>query len=128
MDKMKIKLGLLILIVLGYGHCPSALPGAAFPGSASLPVNVTTQPDFDSTSDRAATLQDSTSPPARATDLPDSASPPNILFITVDDLNNYVGAMETYPDALTPNMDRLADSGVLFSNAYAQAPDRKSVV
>src|SRR5699024_2846983 len=127
-------IGLIILMLLGYGHWPSALAGATnFPESVSSLANVASLQDPASPTAVAATLQDPASPSARAAKLPDftplprvatlpdSASPPNILFITVDDLNNYVGAMETYPDALTPNMDRLADSGVLFANAYAQA-------
>lgn len=47
---------------------------------------------------------------------------PNILFIAVDDLNDWTGAMGGHPDALTPGLDRLAAEGVLFRNAYCQAP------
>lgn len=47
---------------------------------------------------------------------------PNILMIIVDDLNDWVGVMNTHPNALTPNIDRLADRGVLFANAHAAAP------
>lgn len=46
---------------------------------------------------------------------------PNILMIAVDDLNDFVGAMGN-PDAITPNMDKLAQRGVLFTNAHCQAP------
>lgn len=46
---------------------------------------------------------------------------PNVLFIAVDDLNTWLGCMD-YPIAKTPNMDRLAAQGVLFSNAHCQAP------
>lgn len=46
---------------------------------------------------------------------------PNVLMIAIDDLNDFVGAMG-HPDALTPNIDRLAERGVLFSNAHCQAP------
>ena len=47
-------------------------------------------------------------------------SHPNILFIAVDDLNDWIGCMqdqlgyEDYPRAITPNMDRLAALGTLF--------------
>ncbi len=46
---------------------------------------------------------------------------PNILMIAVDDLNDFVGAMGN-PDAITPNLDKLADRGVIFTNAHCQAP------
>ena len=47
---------------------------------------------------------------------------PNVLFISVDDLNDWVGCLEGHPQALTPNLDRLAASGVLFTNAHCPAP------
>ena len=47
---------------------------------------------------------------------------PNVLFIAVDDLNNWLGCLGAYPNAKTPNMDKLAARGVLFSNAHCQAP------
>ena len=40
------------------------------------------------------------------------ASPkPNVLFIAVDDLNDWIGCLGGHPQALTPNMDRLAKRG-----------------
>ncbi|MEM9365482.1 MAG: sulfatase [Planctomycetota bacterium] len=47
---------------------------------------------------------------------------PNVLFISIDDLNDWVGCMRGHPQALTPNLDRLAASGVLFTNAHCPAP------
>ncbi len=44
--------------------------------------------------------------------------PPNVLFIAVDDLNDWIGCMGGHPQSKTPNLDRLAESGVLFKNAY----------
>ncbi|SHN33200.1 Arylsulfatase A [Cyclobacterium lianum] len=49
------------------------------------------------------------------------SQPPNILMISVDDLNDFVGGMG-HPDAITPNLDRLISRGVLFANAQCQAP------
>jgi len=49
-------------------------------------------------------------------------NPPNVLFIAVDDLNNWLGCLNDYSNTKTPNMDRLAAQGVLFSNAHCQAP------
>jgi len=52
-----------------------------------------------------------------------SAAPrPNILFIALDDLNDWVGCLGGHPQARTPNIDRLARSGVLFENAHCAAP------
>ena len=50
------------------------------------------------------------------------AEKPNVLFIAIDDLNDWIGCLDGHPNALTPNMDRLASRGVLFSNAHCQAP------
>ena len=47
---------------------------------------------------------------------------PNVLFIAVDDLNDWIGVLGGHPQAKTPNMDALASRGVLFSNAHCQAP------
>lgn len=49
-------------------------------------------------------------------------SSPNVLFIAVDDLNDWIGCLKGHPQALTPNMDRLAARGVLFSNAHCASP------
>lgn len=43
----------------------------------------------------------------------------NVLFITIDDLNDWVGCMNKNPDTRTPNMDRLAARGTMFQNAHA---------
>ncbi len=47
---------------------------------------------------------------------------PNVLFIIIDDLNDWVGCLGGNPQAITPNIDRLAAKGTLFSNAHVQAP------
>lgn len=47
---------------------------------------------------------------------------PNVLFIAVDDLNDWLGCMQGHPNAKTPHLDRLAARGVLFQNAHCQAP------
>lgn len=45
---------------------------------------------------------------------------PNVILITVDDLNRYIGVMDGL--AQTPNMDALAKEGMLFMNAHANYP------
>jgi len=47
---------------------------------------------------------------------------PNVLFIAVDDLNDWIGCMQGHPQSRTPHMDRLAQRGVLFTNAHCAAP------
>jgi len=47
---------------------------------------------------------------------------PNVLFIAVDDLNDWVGCMAGHVQVKTPNIDRLARRGVLFENAHCAAP------
>ncbi|MCA9080720.1 MAG: sulfatase [Planctomycetaceae bacterium] len=47
---------------------------------------------------------------------------PNVLFIAMDDLNDWTGCLGGHPQARTPNLDRLAASGMLFSNAHCAAP------
>ena len=53
-----------------------------------------------------------------------SATPsrPNVLFISVDDLRDWVGYLGRHPQAVTPHFDRLAARGVVFERAYCAAP------
>ena len=44
---------------------------------------------------------------------------PDVLFIAVDDLNDWVGVLGGHPQANTPNIDALAARGMLFTNAHA---------
>ena len=57
---------------------------------------------------------------------------PNVLFIPVDDLNDWLGVLKGHPQAKTPNFDRLAGRGTLLTRAYCTAPacnpSRKSVL
>ena len=47
---------------------------------------------------------------------------PNVLFIAVDDLNDWTGTLGGHPAAMTPNLDRLASEGISFTNAHANCP------
>jgi arylsulfatase A-like enzyme len=48
--------------------------------------------------------------------------PPNVVFIAIDDLNDWIGCLGGHPDVKTPHMDRLAARGLLFRNAHCQVP------
>lgn len=47
---------------------------------------------------------------------------PNVLMILVDDMNDWVGCLKGHPQIKTPNIDRLAQRGLLFTNAHVPAP------
>jgi choline-sulfatase len=49
-------------------------------------------------------------------------SRPNVLFIAIDDLNDWLGCLEGHPLAKTPHMDQLARRGTLLTNAHCQSP------
>jgi arylsulfatase A-like enzyme len=51
-----------------------------------------------------------------------AAEKPNVLFIAIDDLNDWVGPLGGHPQVKTPNLDRLAVRGTTFTNAHCQAP------
>ena len=53
---------------------------------------------------------------------PLGAERPHVLFIAIDDLNDWIGCLRGHPQALTPHMDRLAARGILFTNAHCVAP------
>ena len=52
---------------------------------------------------------------------PSAAAPPNVLLIVVDDLRAELGSYGN-PLMHTPNIDRLASSGVKFTRAFSQWP------
>ncbi|MGH9630083.1 MAG: sulfatase [Bryobacteraceae bacterium] len=47
---------------------------------------------------------------------------PNVLFLSVDDMNDWVGCLGGYPGVRTPNIDKLAKQGALFANAHCASP------
>lgn len=49
------------------------------------------------------------------------AQRPNILWLTVEDISPYLGAYG-HPLAQTPHLDRLAQQGIRYTQAYANAP------
>ena len=46
----------------------------------------------------------------------------NILFLSIEDLNDWVEPLGGHPDTRTPNITRLAQRGMVFECAYAAAP------
>lgn len=51
-----------------------------------------------------------------------AASKPNVLFIAIDDQNDWVGPLGGHPLVKTPHLDRLAQRGTTFLNAHIQSP------
>ncbi|MFC1760731.1 sulfatase [Planctomycetota bacterium] len=45
----------------------------------------------------------------------------NVLFIAIDDLNDWVGCLGGNPQAITPNLDKLAEGGMVMNKAYCPA-------
>ena len=47
---------------------------------------------------------------------------PNVLFIAVDDLNDWIEPLGGHPQARTPNLSRLAEESLLFTRAFTPSP------
>ncbi len=47
---------------------------------------------------------------------------PNVLFVSIDDLNNWVGTLGGHPQAHTPALDQFAEGAMQFANAYCTNP------
>ncbi|MEO0413742.1 MAG: sulfatase-like hydrolase/transferase, partial [Verrucomicrobiota bacterium] len=60
-----------------------------------------------------------------------AADRPNVLFLAVDDMNDWIGSHDVSPRAITPNLDKLAARGVNFTNAHTAgvfcAPSRAAI-
>jgi arylsulfatase A-like enzyme len=52
----------------------------------------------------------------------EAARKPNVLFIAIDDQNDWIGTLGGHPLAKTPHLDALASRGTVFLNAHCQAP------
>ena len=57
-----------------------------------------------------------------AQSVPADETHPNVLFIAIDDMNDWAGFLDTHPQIQTPHMDTLATQGVSFTNAHVPAP------
>ncbi len=47
---------------------------------------------------------------------------PNLLYITIDDMNDWIGCLDGHPQVKTPNIDRLAKRSLLFTKAHCVVP------
>ena len=54
--------------------------------------------------------------------VPERIEKPNILFIAIDDQNDWIGYIKGHPMVQTPHIDKLAASGTAFTNAHCQSP------
>ena len=59
----------------------------------------------------------SVQPPASST-----SPKPDVLFIAVDDLNDWITPLGGHPQARTKNFERLARMGMCFTNAHCASP------
>lgn len=49
-------------------------------------------------------------------------TPPDVLFIAVDDMNDWISLLDPDSPIETPNLERLAACGTLFTRAYCASP------
>ena len=48
--------------------------------------------------------------------------PPNVFFLSIDDINDWIGVYGGHPQAYTPNLDALAQRSTMFTKAYCSVP------
>ena len=60
--------------------------------------------------------------PGSGADITGVKQRPNVLFLAVDDLNDWIGTLGGHPQVKTPNLDRLLSRSVVFENAHCAAP------
>lgn len=47
---------------------------------------------------------------------------PNVLFISIDDMNDWIEPYNGHPQTITPSMKALSERSYIFTNAHAAAP------
>ncbi len=60
--------------------------------------------------------------PWRAPGQASRSNSPNVLFISIDDLNDWIEPLGGHPQSRTPYLREIAKRGVTFTRAYCQAP------
>ncbi|MGY8642593.1 MAG: sulfatase-like hydrolase/transferase [Verrucomicrobiales bacterium] len=58
---------------------------------------------------------------ARAQD-PSEAARPSVLFLNIDDWNDWNSVLKGHPQAITPNLERFAERSVTFTRAICSSP------
>ena len=76
------------------------------------------------TEDLGGIINESTRPVA-TTAAANARTRPNVLFISVDDMNDWVGCLGS-DRVPTPNVDALADRGLLFTERACSQPQMRS--
>jgi arylsulfatase A-like enzyme len=56
------------------------------------------------------------------TSRPKAERKPNVLFIAIDDMNDWIGPLGGLNISKTPNLDKLAAQSLIFENAHCAAP------
>ena len=51
-----------------------------------------------------------------------STGKPNVIFIAIDDMNDWISLLDEKSPIKTPNIRRLANKGMLFTSAYCPSP------
>ena len=51
-----------------------------------------------------------------------STDRPSVLFLNIDDWNDWNTVLQGHPQSITPNIQRLAERGVAFTNAICSSP------
>ncbi|MBI2377187.1 MAG: sulfatase, partial [Deltaproteobacteria bacterium] len=78
------------------------------------------RPDAGSRRDASPSCVDASAPSAS---LPRAR---NLLFLFVDDLNDWIAPLGGHPQTITPNLSRLAHAGFNFTNAHTASPECNS--
>lgn len=57
-----------------------------------------------------------------AASVANDSSAPDVLFIVVDDMNDWISLLDSEAPIKTPNLERLEQRGMLFTRAYCASP------
>lgn len=115
---------------LGAGSLLGACPAPEPIGDAAAAAPAEPSPEPSAASPVPADPEPTPAEPAPDPDVAELPSPtptakprrPHVLFLSIDDLNDWVGVLGGHPQGRTPNIDALAATGMLFANAHCSAP------
>ena len=89
---------------------------------AATAAAVTTLGCGESRPGKATTIAPGDAPQGLNAQTPSLGEKPNILFLCIDDLNDWVGYLDGHPGVHTPNIDRLRAQSYAFNRAYCSVP------